>query len=340
MRLFCILNGGKETASARERFLAYLPELSQRGVQADVHIAGHLAPGLAGRTQYWIQLVRALSRCDGVFIHRVPLSVPERSLLRASGRPVIFDVDDAIWHQIDPAPDGSPRRSLRYLDLIATIRLSRLIRAGNRELASFLEPLGLPVRIAPTCVPDPGPPLPRRPGPPTLGWIGHSVNFRYLTLCAPALRRLARETPDLRVAIVADRPPELPGVPVEFHPWSLESEGERIRSFDIGIMPLTDTPWARGKCGYKLLLYMSHGIPVVASPVGVNADLVRHGVNGLLARSEEEWHACLRDLLDHPERRRQLGEAGRRQIEGRYDRKTGLNTLLRDLRETFRHRGG
>ncbi|MBI4715779.1 MAG: glycosyltransferase, partial [Nitrospirae bacterium] len=131
----------------------------------------------------------------------------------------------------------------------------------------------------------------------------------------------------------------IPGVPTEFVPWSLKEESGLLCSFDIGIMPLADTPWARGKCGYKLLLYMSHGIPVVASPVGVNSDLILHGVNGYSARAEDDWYSSLRELVDHPERRMEMGGAGRISIEGRYDHAAGLHDLIRDIRDSFRPKG-
>jgi glycosyltransferase involved in cell wall biosynthesis len=333
MRILCILNGGSETASARERILRYIPDLEKAGIRVETRIAGDITPGFWGRTRYWIWLYRALRRCDGVLLHRVPLSARELSLIRRSSRPILFDVDDAIWFEMEPSADGTPRPSPRQSELLATLRQCRIVRAGNRELARFLEPLHLDVRIAPTCVRAAAPPREPRPGPPVIGWTGHSVNFRYLGLCAPALRRLLLERPGVNVRVVADRAPDLPGVPMDFVPWSPEGESGQLRSFDIGIMPLADTPWARGKCGYKLLLYMSHGLPVVASPVGVNADLVTHGKNGYLAGTPDEWHDRLLDLVDHPDRRLEMGHEGRTTVEGRYDHAAGLQNLIRGLRD-------
>jgi hypothetical protein len=100
--------------------------------------------------------------------------------------------------------------------------------------------------------------------------------------------------------------------------WSEDSEVAMIQSMDIGIMPLTDSPWARGKCGYKLIQYMACGLPVVASPVGVNADIVEHGVNGFLATTEDEWRQALTTLLRDPDLRRRMGAAGRRKVETDY----------------------
>ena len=103
-----------------------------------------------------------------------------------------------------------------------------------------------------------------------------------------------------------------------FEPWSEATEVPLIQTFDIGIMPLTDTPWARGKCGYKLIQYMACGLPVIASPVGVNADIVEHGVNGFLADTEEEWAQAISTLLNDRELRRRMGAAGRKKVEAEY----------------------
>lgn len=333
MRILCILNGGMETASARERVLRYLPDLARNGIEAEIHVAGNVAPGFLGRIRYGFWLFRALGRCHAVLIHRIPLSASERSLLRKSGLPVLFDVDDAVWYAVEPGPGGAPQPSPRYDDLTATMRLARRVRAGNRELAGFAESQGIPATLAPTCVQFPEVANPPSKGPAVVGWIGHSCNFRHLEKCAPALLRLAQERPGIRLRVVADRAPDLPGVPVDFAPWSLEGESSMLRSMDIGIMPLEDTPWTRGKCGYKLLLYMAHGIPVVASPVGVNAELVRHGVNGYAARTEDEWVASLKELTDRPDLRAEMGRQGRAQVQGRFDHATGFQNLLRDLRQ-------
>ncbi len=340
MRVFCILNGAMEVASARERILRYAKDLETAGISLETHIAGEVAPGLPGRFRYWLELIRSIATADGILIHRVPLSASERALLRASGRPVIFDVDDAVWYRMDPAPDGTGQRSHRYNDLIATLRLCKMVRAGNSELASFVEALGLRVRKAPTCVPvNPPPEMAAGSRPLTIGWIGHSANYRYLGVCAEALRRLRLQRPDIRFVFSADRPPEGIGIPVDFTPWSLESEEEVLRSMDIGIMPLADDPWTRGKCGYKILRYMAVGLPVVASPVGVNTKLVEHGLRGFLARTSEEWLAALVQLADHPRMRRDMGQAGINFVRGEYDTDTGLRQLISDLNEAFRPRG-
>jgi glycosyltransferase involved in cell wall biosynthesis len=117
---------------------------------------------------------------------------------------------------------------------------------------------------------------------------------------------------------VGSGPLDLPGVPIEIVNWSEASETAQLHGFDIGIMPLTDDPWARGKCGFKLIQYMACGLPVVASPVGVNCQIVEHGGNGYLAGTEAEWVSALTTLLDDAALRERLGRAGRLKVEQRY----------------------
>lgn len=323
MRVFCLLNGDRTVASARERVLRYQDDLAREGVTLDVHVAGDVRPGIAGRAKYWLDLSRRVLRADVILIHRVPLSPRERSVIRASGKPAIFDVDDAIWLSMQGGP------SSRVDDLRETIRLCRAARAGNEALARYLRPLVADVRLAPTCVP-PAPAREPADGPFRVGWVGHSVNLPYLDLCAPALAQV----PGLRLVVVADRPPPIPDV--EFHEWSVGCEERIVPTFDAGIMPLPDTEWTRGKCGYKILLCLSHAVPVVASPVGANLEILEDGRTGFFARTPEEWRARLTELARDPGLRVRLGRAGRASIEGRYDTARGLRDWLRDLRETAR----
>ena len=154
--------------------------------------------------------------------------------------------------------------------------------------------------------------------PSVLGWVGHSDNLLYLESLEQPLRELARRHPQMRLIVVADRPPHLPGLPVEFRRWTL---AEEIRCFDgmgIGLMPLDDSAWARGKCAFKAIQYMALGIPPVASPVGMNREVIRHGENGMLAGNEREWFDAIDGLLANPARARTLGLEGRRSVVAHY----------------------
>ena len=147
--------------------------------------------------------------------------------------------------------------------------------------------------------------------------FGSSSTARYLRDIAPALARVCRDG-RARVRLVGSGSVDLPGVPVEGVGWREEAEVDEIRSFDVGIMPLPDAPWARGKCGFKLIQSMACGLPVVASPVGVNGEIVADGADGFLARDAGEWVAALARLKGDAALGGRLGKAGRRKVEARY----------------------
>jgi glycosyltransferase involved in cell wall biosynthesis len=153
----------------------------------------------------------------------------------------------------------------------------------------------------------------------TIGWIGSPITARYLVRLAPIFGDLCIR-PGTKLRLIGAGPRlRLPDtVRVESRPWRYDDEIEALAGCDVGIMPLEDGPWEQGKCGYKLLQYMASGKPVVATPVGVNRDIVRDGENGFLATSLDEWRTALTRLRDDESLRRRLGEAGRRRVERDY----------------------
>ena len=166
---------------------------------------------------------------------------------------------------------------------------------------------------------------------PVIGWIGTPNTSRYLQPLLPVFKALQARM-RVRVVAVGARSEDFAGTPVETLPWSEETEVESIQQFDIGIMPLPDSPWERGKCGYKLIQCMACGVPVVASPVGVNTVIVNPGKNGLLAR-DDEWEEHLTTLLQDPELRRSFGAQGRKDVENWYSLEVQAPRLLNTIRE-------
>ena len=152
----------------------------------------------------------------------------------------------------------------------------------------------------------------------TLVWIGLAENLPYLELLRPALGRLAARTP-LRLRVVSSAFPDWPEVPIERVPWSEATQISALAGASIGVMPLADDDWSRGKCAFKLLQYMAAGLPSVASPVGENKVVVTPNETGLLAASDEEWERALATLLSSPIERRRLGRAGRESLRERFD---------------------
>jgi glycosyltransferase involved in cell wall biosynthesis len=197
---------------------------------------------------------------------------------------------------------------------------ANLVVAGNDYLAARARQAGADrVEIVPTVVD-----LARYPIRPsagrdrlTVGWIGSPGTAVYLDAVKPVLQSLS-ETMPLKAIAIGAREDQLSGSPFEPVEWSEASEVDALRTIDIGIMPLPDTPWERGKCGYKLIQYMALGKPVVASPVGVNARIVRNGVNGFLAATADDWHIALAELAGDAALRAAFGAAGRGDVEKGY----------------------
>jgi glycosyltransferase involved in cell wall biosynthesis len=203
----------------------------------------------------------------------------------------------------------------------ALLRASSVTIVGNGTLARYARSYSTNVLIFPTVIdttrfyPLTGGASPVKEI--TIGWIGLVYNFSYLCLLQHVMQRLQRNYP-IRLRVISSRPPQLHGINVEFKPWSFEREVTDLQGCHIGVMPLPDDDWARGKCGLKLLQYMALGIPSVASPVGVNTEIIMEGMNGFLAASEDDWYVKLSRLCEDAELRMRIGMAGRRTVEERY----------------------
>jgi hypothetical protein len=244
---------------------------------------------------------------------------------------IVFDIDDAIWEP--PAHVDSP--FVRFMDrgwVRKMCGLSRHAVVGNAHLADYVRPLLPALSVVPTCVDPAAYALPRRAagGPVVLGWTGLADNLGYLAVVAPALQRLARRHAfELHVATTRDY--ALAGVTVRNERWRMDRQYAYFAEADIGLMPLHDSPRARGKCAFKALQYMAAGTPVVVSPVGMNAEVVRDGENGFLAATDAHWEARLEQLIADAALRRRLGEAARETVAERYSFEVNYPCLLAAL---------
>ncbi len=309
---------GADLASARVRVLQLLPHLSALGVE------GTAVP--FPRSPSSLAKLLATRDVDVVVLQKKAPTAVEALAWRACRVPIVFDFDDALPFRQSPrgGSHDSPTRRRRFARALS---LANAFACGNEYLASLCRPRGRPVAVVPSAVPLEVPraePLAGE-GPVRIGWLGAPHNFAELRSLEPALRDLAQRR-DFVLVVVSEEPFEMPGVPVEHVPWQLASQEEEIARLDVGVMPLVDSPWTRGKCAYKLLQYMAAGVPAVASPVGMNTEVVRHGENGFLAESPSQWVRALDELASDPALARRLGDAGRRTVEADfgYDRVAGL----------------
>jgi len=250
-------------------------------------------------------------------------------LLKRAGVPVIYDFDDSIWMQ-QPDVDNSLFSLLHFHRKTRTLcRLATAVAAGNDFLASFARAANANVHVLPTTIElgdYDGAPEPISDRPFVVCWTGSTTTLVHFEHARPALEQIARELP-LVVKIICNRPPDRPvaGAEMRFVPWSAETEAREIADSHVGIMPLPDNEFSRGKCGLKALQCMAARRPVIASPVGVNTSIIEHGKNGFLAATTEEFVDALRRLADARELRAELGTAAYAKVEREYSATIGAS---------------
>lgn len=345
-----------EGPSSRFRIYQFLPYLQANGVHAEVRpfVSSAQVHALyrAGGTGKKVALtaiatlnrladVLRATRYDVVYILReaFPFGPPliERALA-GSGARLVFDFDDAIWmpsqvydNPLDRLRDwGKPAKMVARADHVVV---------GSRYLADFaLQHASRPesISIIPTVVDSSvykPPSTPRPADKITIGWVGTPRGSRaFLETLVPAMHDFAQRYPQVQWRFVGAEAFDIGTLPVEFKTWSLDQEVSDIQSFDIGLMPLTDDVYTRGKCGFKLIQYMNCGIPVVCSPVGANCDIVKPAVSGYFAGDPAEWSSALSRLIEDPALRRSMGARGRALAEQQYCLATQAPRLLDVLR--------
>ena len=266
-------------------------------------------------------LARRMNGFDAVVMHYKLPSLVDGRLWAAVEPPLVFDFDDAVRYRQRPKR-GSYESGTRRRRFDRLLRVADAFACGNRYLEELVAPAGKPSRILPSAVPVD---VPRRSGAPRegplrplrIGWIGGRGNLAALDPLRQVLAELARRR-ELVFTVIADAPYDVPGCPVEHVPWTLDGQAAALARLDVGLMPLEDNPWNRGKCAYKLLQYMAAEVCAVGSPVGMNAELIRDGENGLVAGTSDEWLAKLGRVLDDTDERARLGHAGRATVEAGY----------------------
>lgn len=307
--LFLIL--GAHAPSSRYRVLQYLPYLRGEGIEPVVKVLQ------GGRTKIWGTLWGA-RHFSMVFVQKKLLRPLERVIIRSGSPRMVFDFDDAIIYRDSPKGAGLSAGRLRRFK--KTVRSCDLVIAGNEYLRGLAEGEGVRVITIPTPIDMQRYTEKGHCDPHTvrIGWIGGQGTLFYLEGLGPVLEEVCRRVEGVTVKVVSNAFPKWQGVPLECKQWSYEEEIADLHSFDIGIMPLTDDPWSKGKCGFKLLQYMAVGLPVVCSPVGINGAIVEDGDNGLLARDPRQWVSCLELLAKDSVMRKKLGESARKTVMERY----------------------
>ena len=334
-RLLMLTHGGWSHASSRIRAAQYAPLLDPpytvRWLPARPDGGGAVRRAASKRAATLRRaLALAAGRADVVFAQRLALPPGQLARLRA---PLVYDFDDALYLDA-PGPTA------------AMVRAATRVVVSTPELVPFCEAQGATPAVIPSPV-DTDRVTPRRSGdasgdasgearrdaPFTVGWMGSPWTAPYLDAVAGALAEVARQRPVRLLLVGAGDAPAVPGVDVERVPWAFSAEPGVLRRMSVGIMPLPDEPWTRAKGGYKLLAYMAAGLPTVASPVGVNREIVEPGRTGFHAETPQEWVQALVRLHDDPALCAAMGRAGRERAVARYSRTVCAAALARVLAE-------
>ncbi len=343
-----------QAPSQRFRFEQYIPDLEKDGYSVEIypflseknwaHLykngsllkkAWAMISSLLGRMRTLVKLRKA----DKILIHReasmIGPPVIEWVIAKLLRKRYIFDFDDAIWLPNYSESNAAFHRLKAYGKIKRIIKWSDKVFAGNDFLADYARQFTKNVHIIPTTIDLENVhniQAAHTNDPPIIGWTGSHTTLSYIEPLLPVLEKLQQEIP-FRFHIIANLPPNFGADYIDFIPWNKESEIQDLSRIDIGIMPLEDTIWARGKCGFKGLQYMALGIPAVMSPVGVNTKIVKDMKNGMLCSTDEEWYSALKTLLTDRERRIQLGQAGRETVLAKYSVQAYRSTYLKLINE-------
>lgn len=322
------LTSGRGVPSARFRVRQHLPNLRAAGLDVREYCPsisqGARLPGVLGkiRARYLPPLIlgqTALNlalRIPGIIgSHQADATWLERNFIPGLddasillGKPLVVDIDDAIW-LYNPMGRSQVARLVGRADMLF---------AGNAFIADWCSQYCQSIRVIPTAV-DAERFVPRiapkEAGSPfVIGWTGTSGNFRFLQMIEKALDKFLRDHPSARLMIVADRAPNELSVPAEqlvFRQWDPTTEHLLLHEFDVGIMPLDDSDLSRGKCSFKMLQYMAVGLPVIASPYGMNAEVFLHGDIGYAAVSEDDWYEALSNCIENTAASQNKGQVAR-----------------------------
>lgn len=320
---------GYEHPASRYRVLQYLPHLAKNGVQGEAEVFPD------GRAR-WRAIAEKLARADVVFLQKKRLThMQHRFIRRHSDARIVYDFDDALMYKSSRAATHYSWTRMRAFR--RTCRWADFVIAGNGYLQGLAAEHNGKTAVIPTSMDVslyPAKNFEARPKQVTLGWIGGRKSLVFLKEMTPVFERLHARHPETALKIVCSEFFDCPAMPVIKKEWAESDEGADVASFDIGLAPLPDDVWSRGKCATKLLQCMAAGVVSVASAVGVHREIIEDGRNGHLARTPETWEEKLERLIRDPEARRLMGTEARKTVERDYSLAASVPKMLNILRGT------
>ncbi|MBL7215608.1 MAG: glycosyltransferase [Phycisphaerae bacterium] len=296
--------------SYRQRIGDFLPFLQDNGISTEVHQLPKK------KFRRW-SLFKSARNYDVVLLHKKCLNFFDAKILRRYSKKIIYDFDDAIMYS-PQKPESDNTSHFRLFE--RTVRLADCVIAGNDYLAEHARRFCANVHVLPTGLnvsvyEKPAKKVSRKI---RLVWIGSQSTLRYLQDISPVLEKTAKEDIRVTLRVISDNFPLLNYMKLEKHAWSLKTQAADLLACNIGLAPLPDNRFTRGKCGFKILQYFAAGLPVIASPVGVNRDLIEKSGAGMLASTSEQWQEAIEKLVEHPQLREEMGQKARQFVK-QYD---------------------
>jgi len=326
-----------EAPSQRFRFEQYLSHFEKNGWQCELHSFWSISAWkvlyqkgkyfqkffglLTGFARRFFLLFRIRS-ADAIFIHReaAPIGPPffEWVIAKIFHRKFIYDFDDAIWKPNVSASNGFANRFKWYNKVGSICKWASVVTCGNKYLCEYAFQFNHSVEFIPTTI-DTSYHLPGKKNNtiPVIGWTGSHSTTYYLNALMPVFKKIEEQF-QFELRIISNKDLQLPLKSYRFIEWKKETEISELQQFDIGIMPLPNDEWSKGKCGFKLLQYMAVGVPSVASPVGVNTEIVLDKLTGWIASTDSDWQKILSTLLQNKTERESVIENARTHIENNY----------------------
>jgi len=323
MKTLLFLSKGEQSVSTRYRAIGYFPMLRAHGWTPQ-HLVFH------GNLRWKKRLLQCAAKATVVIVLRHGLAFPFLQLLRRVSHRLIFDFDDAVFLKSDGQASG-----LRMRRFSRTVALADGVLAGNQYLLETAQKINPHTAWLPTPVTIDryAEQLQRSSEYIDLVWIGSRSTRKYLENILPVLEQAAAGESRLRLKIVADFTLVSAGLPILTVPWQDTTEVAALLTAHIGIAPLSDNPWTRGKCALKVLQYMASRLPVISSPVGANAEIIRHGETGFLADTAPQWSQAISQLATSAALREHMGRTGQAFCRQHYSRSRCTAILLKFLEE-------
>ncbi len=351
-RLLILPRYTEKGPSSRVRMMQYLPYLKEAGFDITIHPFfddGYIDSLYSHRPikissvlcSYWDRVWISLHKRkhDLIWLQQellpwIPFDMEK--VLYSKKIPLLVDYDDAVFHRYDLHKNSLIRLLLRK-KIDHVMEIASGLTVGNAYLAERAEQTGARnIHILPSVVDTKKYHCKSKETQTDfiIGWLGTPKTIHFLETIKPALENVLKSNTRL-IIVGADIPDSVKDLPIQSQTWNEDTEIDQILQFDVGIMPLIDAPFERGKCGYKLIQYMACGLPVVASPVGVNQNIVEQGINGFLASTTEEWIDAIIQLRDDLALRKKMGMAGRKKVELHFNLESTANQLVNLFDQTI-----